>query len=285
MQYLIVFVMCLLATSKMSFQSAFGKKSVKNTADAVAFNTLVFLFSAILFSYKIYGCSPTVWIYASLGAASSVLFQLTYTKALSMGNVSLTVLIVNFQLVISTLFSYFAYGDSLTGARIAGIILILIAFVVCTDFKENQSASKKWFVLSIVAMVGTSCASIVQKIFGESPFAKESQAYVSCLYVVAAVMTLVIYWFMARRGERKTFKTGKRAILLSMAVGVSLAVFQVINTYAIRTVDGTFLFPAYSGGTIIFSTLSGVIIFKDTLNLRQGISILIGIVAIVLMNF
>ena len=58
----------------------------------ITFNSFVFAFSAALFLPQIFGCSNEVWLYAAVGAAFTVIFQLLYTKALSMGNVSLTVL-------------------------------------------------------------------------------------------------------------------------------------------------------------------------------------------------
>ena len=69
------------------------------------------------------------------------------------------------------------------------------------------------------------------------------------------------------------------------AVGIILALFQWLNTYAISTMDGAFLFPLYSGGSILLSTLVGVTLFRDRLTARQRVSLFVGIVAVILMNF
>jgi multidrug transporter EmrE-like cation transporter len=66
---------------------------------------------------------------------------------------------------------------------------------------------------------------------------------------------------------------------------VILAVFQLVNAFAVKTVDGTFLFPAYTGGFIVFSVFTSVFIFKEKLNLKQIIGLIIGLLALVLMNF
>ena len=68
MKYLIVLILCVLATTKMSIQGAFAKKNINNIADVLCFNGLMFLFSAIIFSYDVIGCPWQVWLYASLGA-------------------------------------------------------------------------------------------------------------------------------------------------------------------------------------------------------------------------
>lgn len=287
MKYLIVFVLCTLATAKMSLQSAFGKKSVKNTADALCFNALIFIFSGIVFLYKVVGCPAPVWIYAALGAVASVAFQLTYTRALAAGNVSLTVLIVNLALVINVLVSYLFYGDDISVVRLVGIILTVLAFILCTDFKggENSKQRKKWLLLAFSAMLSNAASCIVQKVFGESAYSAHNGAYTSASYVIAAVMAFLVYLFLRSRGEDKTFKIGKRAIFYSMAMGIILAVFVTLNTYALSVVEGTFLFPTYAGGTIVFSAVAGVVLFKDKLNFRQVMSVAVGIVAVVLMNF
>lgn len=286
MKYLIVFILCTFAISKMSIQGDFGKKHVKNTADALCFNGLIFLFSALIFSYAIVDCPWQVWIFGTFSAVFSVIYQVTYTKALAIGNVSLTVLIVNLALVINVLVSYLFYGDSISELRFVGILLTIITFFLCVDFKDTKSAkSRNWIVFVITAMFSSAAATIVQKILGESSFAGYNRAFTTSTYIVSAILTYIIYRILKARGEEKTFKIGKKAILYALLIGVILATYVVINVYALSIMEATFLFPTYSGGNIILSALTGVILFKDKLNLRQILSIVIGIVAVVLVNF
>ncbi len=286
MKYLLVFILCLLATSKMSIQGAFGKKFVINTADAICFNGLIFLFSAIVFSYAIIGCPWQVWVYAALGAVCSVLYQITYIKALAIGNVSLTVLIVNLGLVINVLFSYFFYGDSISPLRFVGILLTIGTFFLSVDFKGNTARKGgNWILFVTMATLFSALGTIVMKVLGESEFSAYSRAYSSASYIIAAAGTFLLYGIISAKGEKKTFKIGKKAILFAFAIGIILATYLMLNVYACSVVEGTFLFPTYAGGTIILSTLSGVILFKDKLNLRQVLSLILGIIAVVFINF
>lgn len=284
MEYILVILLGVLATAKMSFQSGFSKNNVKTSTDALAFNGFVFAFSAALFLPQIFGCSNEVWLYAAVGAAFTVIFQLLYTKALSMGNVSLTVLIVNFSMVLNVLFSYFVYNDPISPPRVCGILLTVASFVICTRFDGGKSGGTKWLLFTVLAMFSTSGGSIVQKMLGESQYSGESRAFISCLYIIALGLTITIYPFL-KRNEPKTFKIGFNMIKFAAGVGISLAVFQAVYTYALANVDGTFLFPSYTGITIVLSTLSGVLIFKDKLTRRQILGMAVGIVSIVLMNF
>ena len=73
-------------------------------------------------------------------------------------------------------------------------------------------------------------------------------------------------------------------LLTGLAIGVVLGTFQFINTKAISEIDGLLLFPAFYGGTIVTSTLSGVLILKDRLKPKQIMSVITGVVAIVAMK-
>lgn len=143
----------------------------------MVFNFFVFLFSGILFSGGIVNSSPVVYGYAFVGALFTVLFQLTYTEALSLGNVSLSVLIVNLGMVINVIFSYFVYKEPMSWFRVVGIVLTLIAFVCCTDFKNGKPTEKRWFIYTISAMFATTLASGVQQIFSKSQYSAQNGVY------------------------------------------------------------------------------------------------------------
>ena len=127
-------------------------------------------------------------------------------------------------------------------------------------------------------------ASCVQKIMSKTEFADQSQAFVSCAYIVAAIATFLVY-LPIRKKQAKTYPTSPRVFLYALGVGVSLAAFQFVYNRAIATYPPAFVFPAYAGGTIIVSALAGIILFKDKLSLKQAISIFVGFAAVVLMNF
>jgi len=98
-------------------------------------------------------------------------------------------------------------------------------------------------------------------------------------------MTVVVYMIISISGHTKSFPTSPKVFIYAAAVGLLLAAFQAVNTYTAAHVDGTFHYPVFSGAMMIFSTLSGVIIFRDKLSKRQLIGIATAIVAVVMTNF
>ncbi len=283
MDYIIVFALCFLATSKVTLQSFYSKGHIKNVTDAVFYNAAVFLVSAALFGSRVMNCSPKVWLYGGAFGILTILFQLTYTKALSFGNVTLTVMIVNLGMIIPIAVSILIYQEQVTIYRLIGIILTLAIFLMSVEFRKGSNY-KQWVFLALAAFAANGGLSVVQKFFGESEYSNESQAFTACAYITAAILTWGIYLFLKPRQPR-TFAINKKFLVYVALIGSILAIFQAFNTYAVSVVDGTFLFPAYAGGGIIFSTLSGVLLFKDRLNTKQKIGVVLGVAAVVCMNF
>jgi len=284
MKYLIVVWLCTLATAKVTVQGVYAKKNIKTVGDATLFNGLIFFFAALLFLGQAISGSGEIWFFSVLFGILSVVFQTCYSKALSIGNASVTVLIVNLSMIIPIAVSVFAFDERLSVARMSGILLTLVTFFVVADVKKTKKYNLKWILLAMAAMLANGALGVIQKLFGESNWEAQTGAFVSRSYIVAAVVSMIAY-LLLRRKENTSRKSPRIIFAYAAATGIILAVFQLFNTYAISTVNGTFLFPAYSGGCIILSTVSGFLIFKERLNARQTIGVAIGVVALILMNF
>lgn len=273
-----------MATSKITIQGIFGKRSVQNTADAVFFNGLVFVFAAIVFFYNAINCSYQTILFGAVFGLLTVIFQIFYLKALSMGNVSLTVMIVNLNMIFPIAVSALFYNEQISPLRFFGIFLTVVALISGTDFKSKNQSVIKWFALTILATIANGGISITQKVFSNTLWHLEKQAFVSWGYIFASFLCIIIYITLKLKGQKKSFKAKPDVFIFAFFTGVILSIYQFVTTYAIANISGTLFFPTYAGGSIIFSTLSGVILFKDKLLQKQKISIIIGIIAVIMMN-
>lgn len=284
MDFIIIFVLCLLATSKVTLQGLFSKKNVQSIADGLFFNGLIFLFSAIVFIRNAFSFSSGVVLYGMIFGSLTVLFQLCYVKAMSCGNVSLTVLIVNLSMIIPIAFSIIVYKEQLSPLRFSGILLAFISLALNLTKTEEASTSKNWLWISLLASTANGSLAVCQQIFGKTQWGSLTKEFVAWSYITAAVVSLVLFFILKSKGFSISFKLKPIVFIIGSAVGIILSVFQVVNTRAISTIDSTLLFPAYNGGTLILSSITGVLFLKDKLKRNQAISIVIGIIAIVIMN-
>ena len=282
MKYLLVLTTASLATMKVSFQSAFAKKGVRSSADGIFFNMLIFAASALLFLPYLFKASGAVLLCGAIYAVCNVSFQLTYTRALAAGNVSVAVMFANFGMLVPILLSCILYGDRPSGLRIAGIALTAMAFLV-TVKRGNSKGERRYLVFALLAMLLNGASLSVQKIVGAQGIGGLS--FVAASYLACTVLSGCVYAACALRGNRKSFKITRRPILAAIGAGCSLALYLAVNTYAAGVIDGSFHYPAHSGGSILLSTLVGVVLFKDKLSKRQIAACVLGLAAIVLMNF
>ena len=287
MQYLLILFACTIATAKMLVHRQFGKNNVKTLADAALFYFGIFLVSSLLFCYRMPSATAVCWLYAALFGLFSAVFQLFYTRALATGPISLVGLLINLAMLIPVVFSAIAYNEPITPLCAVGILLILVSFALCVERgsgKRPAGKGKEWIFYAIVTMLANGACSVVQKIYVKTDATADGPVFTACCYLTAAVLCLAYYLFARSRGGKAGYPVGRSFFGYVLAIGLLLGGFQAINTYAVSVIPGTLFFPAYYGTSIIIAMLAGVLVCKDKLRPRQLAAILVGVVAVVLVN-
>lgn len=275
----------LMGTAKVTVQGKFGKKNVSTLSDAIFFNGLIFLFSALVFM-KDAGSAPLpVILYGMAFGFWTMIFQMTYIKALSVGNVSITVLLVNFAVIFPILVSALVFHEPIGFLQYIAMALIAISFIISTDFTKREKSTVKWLIPAIFAVLSNGMNNVVQKLFATRyTDPKFTTSYVAWGYIFATVFSVILYVIFACTGRKKTFPNKWNMIGYSAATGIILGVFQFFNTQGAARIPGTIFFPTYAGAAIILSALSGVVLFRDKLTKKQICGIACGTAALVLMN-
>ena len=284
MDLIIILCLCVIATLKVTIQGHFAKQNVKTQADAVFFNGLIFFFTALMVIKNAFPFKTPVFIFGAVFGVLSVLFQLFYIKAMSCGNVSLTVMMVNLAMIFPIAVSIFFYGEKLNFLRFSGLVLTVIALVLSTGKADGHIDFKKWLLFSLATSLINGAILVNQKIFAKTVWGTESKSFVAYGYITATLVSVLLYAVISRKGNGITFKIRPSVFGFSLCLGLILGVFQILNTKAIATIDGTLLFPSYNGGSLILSSLSGILLLHDRLNKKQLLSIAVGTAAIVIMN-
>lgn len=283
MKYLIILGLCILATSKILLQSRLAKNINQSIVNVLFLNGMIFFFAALSTLYSLnLNMELPLLVFAFLWGISNVLFQLFYVLAFSSGSVSITVFIVNASMIIPTFLSAIIYKESLSFVRFFGIILTVYAFYMNMD-RSNISINTKWLMFAFLAFIFNSTTVMTQKIYTKAYFVENSTLFVSLGFSFSTVFCLILLLFFNLNKKKCFLKFNFKSILISCMVGLILGFFQILNTYATHTIEGTILFPLYNGGTLIFSTIASIVLYKEKLIIKQKIGMLIGIIAIIFM--
>ena len=297
-QLVFTVIIAVLASTKATLQSFVCKKHVRNSQDSILYNSMFFLFVALFLSATLNIMMPNaeIILWALMLAIGSVLFQVFYSMALSEGPVSITILIINFAVVVPTFASAVVFNDEIYYSQLLGIVCLLISFPLSVkEGGEGQKkANKKWLILTILTLVFDSLAMTMQKMFSitesfKTYDSRASNTFLVFIYAFGAVIALGIYLCKRLFGNKAygankhTFKFGWSILLFAIAMGLDLAIYQKFYMTANIKFDG-FFFPTFMGIQAISMTTIGIILFGDKLNKRQWVGVLFGIGAVVLLN-
>ena len=289
-QFLLIVVLAALASAKVTVQGFMSRKYISTSQDSVWFNSLLFMVIGVLFVilFPMGELNGTIVFYASIVAFTNIAFQCCYAIALRSGPVSLTVLIGNFNILLTTSFSCLFMGDSLYATQLVAIGFLIVSMFLANESKpDEKKATRKWLILSLICMSCSATFGIGQKLFLATPQAQLPNAQPTELalsYFASGVFGFILYAFGAVKGKKSPLKFQKAVLGYAGAIGLLLCVYQRLNSYTMSVVEGSFHFPTYAGMQSLTMTLVGVVLFKDKLTRKQLIGVACGIISVILMN-
>ena len=292
MQFLIIVFLVIFADTKSTLQGIYSRKYINNTQDSLLFNGLIFTIISVLFIMLFQKAPLCIEIvkFAVLCAFGTVVYQVCFAISMSTGPVSLSCLIINLNVLITTAFSAICFREKIYITQALGLFFLTISLVFNTKSSDKEDKiSKKWFVITFLGMLGVGFSSSMLKLFAKTEFASAKNSDITLMiimYIISAIASFIIYFINSFFGKHKnaTIKHSKELFLFAFLVSIFLGIYQKVNMVGMKNIDGSFMFPVYYGLCSITMTILGLVLFKDKLLNRQKIGILFGIASIVLFN-
>ena len=276
MAYILLVISCI----GIGMKSVFAKKSnsyLTETHNIYTYNfyafSIAFLISLVL-SLKSFGA---VSVYTAVMATFYGIFlssaQMSLTKAMNLGEVSISTLFYCCGFLVPMFVSIFVYDESVSFAQATGIILIIISFAVTVE--KGRKGTFKWFVFIMMAFLFNGGLGVIQKVYGMADYRDEQSAFMVISFLAGAVMTFLVM-------PKKALLPSKGFLKTALGSGASLAVVNTININISGVLPGVIFFPAANGGGIIMSAVLALIILGEKLPKKKIWGIVIGVVAICL---
>ena len=290
MEFLIILLMCVLACTKVTLQSSYSRGRNSIDAQKHLFNVFMFGTISLMFLPTLFDGKPHTYtlVFGIIVGALSALFQFSYLKAFSTGRVTLTVIINNFSMLIPMVYSIIFLDEGFGYIKLIATLLAAVSFflVVKRDKNEKDIDGKvkiKWLIYTMLLFFSGGICSAIQKAYAVKIEEIQVFEFVAITYACAMILSLGLFGFeRVTHREEKVGITGKM-VLFAVLVGLSLGIFQCVNTYAPSVIDGTVLYPAYNCGIAVLIAIIGAIVFKERLTVKQYIGSAIGIAAVVLL--
>jgi len=202
--------------------------------------------------------------------------------AMGCGSASMTAFVKQLSLIIVAIWGFAFWENPVSSSVVAGLVLVFVSLWFCFRPSKDGKTGVRWFVFSLLTIVGNAGCSIVQKYQQINYSGSHGSLLMFGATFVAALLCLAIY----TKGDRPKMSDMKKlTVVLPVIAGVSSAALNifVLNLIASDISESVF-FPIIGVGGIIFTTLFSVLAYKEKMSRSRLIGLAIGLVAIVLLN-
>lgn len=219
-------------------------------------------------------------LYGVIYGALLILSQWMFTLALKRGNTSVCSVIYSLGFILPTLSGSLFWNESFTILNGLGVSLAILVIVFSAKKKSEEKEMKKSFIpFIIMAMLSSGGLGIMQKVQGMSDGCNEKVAFLLVGFALAFTFSFVAYLFC---GEKS--KPSLEIVVAPTFTGLCFGGANLFNTILAEKMDSAVFFPLQNISTILVTTLCGLIAFKEKLNSKTIIILLLSISVIILFS-
>lgn len=178
-------------------------------------------------------------------------------------------------ILVPTVLSVLIFHDAAGPLKWLGVALAVVAILLMHGGGNMENKSLTGLIL---LMLAGGCADFMSKLFDElAPKALENQ-FLLYIFVTALILCLALCLI---KGQRP----GKWDIAFGLALGIPNYFSSRFFLLSLETVPATAAFPSFSVGTILMVAAAGVLFFRERLNGKKCLALLIILGALVLLNW
>jgi drug/metabolite transporter (DMT)-like permease len=269
----------IFSTSIFAIFKLFEKNKVENL-DAIIVNYFVAFTTGLLFVPQMY--TPQIaeqsWFPFAIiiGILFISLFNIMALTAQQMG-ISVASVSNKMAVVIPVCFAFFAYGDSVTFFKIAGIVLALAGVYLVSQRKQEESTRKN-YLLPAILFFGSGVLDTLIKYTQTYHLEDGSDLmFIPLLFLIAGSLGYlykVIYL--------KQFRISGKSLLWGLILGVPnyFSIYFLVKTLQLPNWESSVIFPINNLGIVSLSFITALIFFKERYSKFNWLGFLISLIGI-----
>ena len=263
----------------------YGKK-YKN--GGMFFNAIICLFAMIYFFVTDKGGLEFPRGVCLYGAINSLMYATGFYSAYAAfkhGSFGLSRLFTSFGVIIPTFYGIVFLKEPTTPFTYISFAMILISlFLMNYQGKEHRGKkiSFKWVLSIIFIIVSNAAISII----GRVQYGIYGNTYKNEFLIVSLAGATIALLILGLIFERDSFKVEiKHCLIFGALAGFFNGIGNLLTLITYEYLPISFISPVKSGVSIVISFLVSIILYGEGFNKRQLLSVVIGVLAVVLMNF
>lgn len=259
-----------------------GYNMYKNSI-AAALGLILILISGVGFRV-----TPLTFVIAGISGASLFFSGFCSIYAMKSGTVSLNSMFGTAGMIIPIFAGVFLFGASVAPMQFVGLALFFVSayFLIGSSKMIYSHFSYKTLLLLIGTLVANGCSMLAQQLFTQYVPDGEVTVFSFLSFGIISVLTGIFYSFLvaSKKEEKDALKLSKPLLLCGVALAVSVFVINQLATISTVLVPPVILFTFINGGGTIISTIVASLVYKEKLNVKTVLGVIIGIASLVIIK-
>lgn len=284
MEYLYLIGSVFFTSSSSIFGAFYNRKNAGKENGAALYSfiklTAVFILWTAMFAFD-GDFESSVIVYAVLFAFFYTLCNVSLIKALAIGPVALTSLLMQLSLIAVSIWGFFFWSSSFTVLTAVGLVMVSIALFLCLYDKktdENNKFNLKWLFFAVMAFVGNAGCSIVQKTEQIVFNGKYGNELMMIACGISAIVCLCIWLKKPREQSKEIIKSSGVYPALAGICNFLLNLFVII--LATSSLSPSLIYPVIAVGGLAVTTLFSAFVFKEKMRVTQWLGVVVGAIAV-----
>ena len=272
----LVIIATILLAFDFALQKLYQAKEGANITSGLKFNAVTGLLMTVIF-FVLLGCKLEFSWFSVIMAFAMALFITSYSiigfRVLKNAGMAIySIFLMSGGMLLPYFYGVLFLQEELNIFRIVGIIAILVAVILSNKSKCRIKISV--LPLCVAVFILNGFVSIVSKThqIGQQFHAVSSTAFVMYSGIARCLFSMIALLFCKDKKQAFSFSTKNTLLILggSALIGGVSYMFQLIGA---TNLPASVLYPVVTGGSIIFSALSGKFFFKESFSRYQLLGI------------
>lgn len=269
MEYILLTIAVLLTATNFCISKIYQKSEGTTNERALYFNALVGFFTAVV-TYFVNGCKVDFTAYSFVMAAIYNTLIMAYTivgfKIMESGSMALyMIFLMSGGMLVPYVWGLLFLDETFSWLRLIGVAIIVLGVALPNMAKEKIDKKQLFYCIAVFLLNGfTSVTSKVHQV--EQNFAIVDTNSFVIMGSVFKFLFAGALWMVFKKKKPPQTKRNHLMILIMLASAVVSSFGSKLHIGAATTVPATVLYPFTTGGIVVFTSLAGVLIFKDKLS-------------------
>ena len=259
------------------------------TIYAIIINYLTACLVGVLFynkPIKLHEITQNDWFYGTvfLGILFILIFNLMARTAQRLG-VSVASVATKMSFVIPVIFGLILYSEKLSFLKSAGIVLALAAVYFASVKDTPRAIQKKSLLLPVMVFLGSGIIDTSIKYMEENHVSSNEFPIFSATVFGIAALTGI--FFILLRSFDKPLKLNFKNVLGGIALGIPnfFSIYFLLRALQNEELNSASIFTINNVAIVMFSTLLGIVLFKEEISPKNWGGIVMAVLSIILITF